>query len=291
MVKKLLGGKAPGVDEIHPQFLKALHAVGLSWLTCLCNIVWSSGQCLWIGKVVVPLFKIRGITINPQPPWVLEGTQKFADQSTCALDLEKALDCVPRGVLWGMFQKYQVPNLLISGLVRIASNDYDQKALCSKHNRHAFGFLVDSNDFCHQTPGVQECGRSFSSSSQQSSLSVQSPLSSHHQRTDRRSGKLTSDYKCTQMQADCTRTLEFFVDPPSEPTLIQERNHWHAMEVTQHFFETVSIQLERWYERKVLEVEEQTKVKMEQERQELLQHINVLEEELQKLKTGVNAET
>uniref|UniRef100_A0A3Q2XAN7 Uncharacterized protein n=1 Tax=Hippocampus comes TaxID=109280 RepID=A0A3Q2XAN7_HIPCM len=64
-----------------------------------------------------------------------------------------------------------------------------------------------------------------------------------------------------------------------------------AAAVTQHFFETVSIQLERWYERKVLEVEEQTKVKMEQERQELLQHINVLEEELQKLKTGVNAET
>lgn len=64
-----------------------------------------------------------------------------------------------------------------------------------------------------------------------------------------------------------------------------------AWQVTQHFFETVSIQLERWYERKVLEVEEQTKVKMEQERQELLQHINVLEEELQKLKTGVNAET
>ncbi|XP_051941714.1 ankyrin repeat domain-containing protein 6 isoform X2 [Hippocampus zosterae] len=170
-------------------------------------------------------------------------------------------------------------------------DDYEQKALCSKQNRHAFGFLVDANDLCRQTTGVQESGRSFSSSSRQSSLSIQSPLSNHHQRTDRRSGKLTSDYKCTQMQADCTRTLEFFVDPPSEPTLIQERNHWHAMEVTQHFFETVSIQLERWYERKVLEVEEQTKVKMEQERQELLQHINVLEEELQKLKTGVNAET
>ncbi|TWW73382.1 hypothetical protein D4764_15G0007760 [Takifugu flavidus] len=30
VVKKLLGGKAPGVDEIRPEFLKALDAVGQS---------------------------------------------------------------------------------------------------------------------------------------------------------------------------------------------------------------------------------------------------------------------
>ncbi|TWW81711.1 hypothetical protein D4764_01G0015260 [Takifugu flavidus] len=33
VVKKVLGGKAPGVDEIHPEFLKALDVVGLLWLT------------------------------------------------------------------------------------------------------------------------------------------------------------------------------------------------------------------------------------------------------------------
>ena len=33
VVKKLLGGKAPGVDEVRPEFLKALDVVGLSWLT------------------------------------------------------------------------------------------------------------------------------------------------------------------------------------------------------------------------------------------------------------------
>ena len=33
VVKKLLGGKAPGVDEVRPEFLRALDVVGLSWLT------------------------------------------------------------------------------------------------------------------------------------------------------------------------------------------------------------------------------------------------------------------
>ena len=33
MVRKLLGGRAPGVDEVRPEFLKALDVVGLSWLT------------------------------------------------------------------------------------------------------------------------------------------------------------------------------------------------------------------------------------------------------------------
>ncbi|KAK3541878.1 hypothetical protein QTP86_008137 [Hemibagrus guttatus] len=43
VVQQLLGGKAPGVDEIHPEYLKSLDVVGLSWLTHLCNIAWWSG--------------------------------------------------------------------------------------------------------------------------------------------------------------------------------------------------------------------------------------------------------
>ena len=39
VVGELLGGKAPGVDEIRPEMLKALDVVGLSWLTHLCNVV------------------------------------------------------------------------------------------------------------------------------------------------------------------------------------------------------------------------------------------------------------
>ena len=42
-VKKLDRGSAQGIDEIRPKLLKALDVVELSWLTRLCNIVWSSG--------------------------------------------------------------------------------------------------------------------------------------------------------------------------------------------------------------------------------------------------------
>ncbi|KAK3571094.1 hypothetical protein QTP86_001788 [Hemibagrus guttatus] len=59
VVQQLLGGKASGVDEIRPEYLKSLDVVGLSWLTRLCNIAWRSGTVPldWATGVVVPLFK------------------------------------------------------------------------------------------------------------------------------------------------------------------------------------------------------------------------------------------
>ncbi|KAK3553775.1 hypothetical protein QTP70_009301 [Hemibagrus guttatus] len=59
VVQQLLGGKAPGVDEICPEYLKSLDVVGLSWLTCLCNIAWRSGTVPldWATGLVIPLFK------------------------------------------------------------------------------------------------------------------------------------------------------------------------------------------------------------------------------------------
>ncbi|KAI3374595.1 hypothetical protein L3Q82_021173 [Scortum barcoo] len=59
VVHKLLSGKALGVDEIRPEYLKSLDVVGLSWLTRLCNIAWRLGTVplVWQTGVVVPLFK------------------------------------------------------------------------------------------------------------------------------------------------------------------------------------------------------------------------------------------
>uniref|UniRef100_A0A3P9PV83 Reverse transcriptase domain-containing protein n=1 Tax=Poecilia reticulata TaxID=8081 RepID=A0A3P9PV83_POERE len=84
VVKKLLGGRAPGVDEIRPEFLKALDVAGLCWLTRLCNITWTSGAVPldWQTGVVVPLFKkgdrrvcsnYRGITLLSLPGKVYSG--------------------------------------------------------------------------------------------------------------------------------------------------------------------------------------------------------------------------
>ena len=49
VVKKRHDDGAPGVGEIHPEFLEALDVVGLSWLTCLCNIAWV--RCFWTGRL------------------------------------------------------------------------------------------------------------------------------------------------------------------------------------------------------------------------------------------------
>ncbi|KAL6462549.1 hypothetical protein MHYP_G00289710 [Metynnis hypsauchen] len=78
VVGKLLGGKALGMDDIRLEFPRALDVVGLSWLTRLCNIAWTSKTVPleWQTGVVVPLFKkgdrrvcsnYRGITFLSLP--------------------------------------------------------------------------------------------------------------------------------------------------------------------------------------------------------------------------------
>ncbi|KAK3574271.1 hypothetical protein QTP86_004382 [Hemibagrus guttatus] len=183
VVQQLLGGKAPGVDEIHPEYLKSLDVVGLSWLTRLRNIAWRSGTVPldWATGVVIPLFRkgdrrvcsnYRGITLLSLPgkvysrvlEWrvrplvkpriqeeqcgfrpsrgtldqlynlhrVLEGSWEFAQPvHMCFVDLEKAFNHVPCGILWEMLWEYGVRGPLLRAvrslynqsrsLVRIAS--------------------------------------------------------------------------------------------------------------------------------------------------------------------------
>ncbi|XP_037305537.2 ankyrin repeat domain-containing protein 6b isoform X2 [Pungitius pungitius] len=82
------------------------------------------------------------------------------------------------------------------------------------------------------------------------------------------------------------RTLEVFGEQPSEPSFAQERDNMHAQEVTQYFFEAVSAQMERWYERKVQEARWQADQKAQADRDALMERIGYLEDELRMLRTN-----
>lgn len=82
------------------------------------------------------------------------------------------------------------------------------------------------------------------------------------------------------------RTLEVFGDQPSKPSFAQERDNMHALEVTQYFFEAVSTQMERWYERKVQEARWQADQRAQADRATLIERIAFLEDELRMLRTN-----
>ncbi|XP_066513095.1 ankyrin repeat domain-containing protein 6 [Hoplias malabaricus] len=87
-------------------------------------------------------------------------------------------------------------------------------------------------------------------------------------------------------QGGTVHTLEVFSQSPAEPSFDQERASLHALEVTERFFETVSTQLERWYERKILETQRAMELRAQQDRDGLLQRISSLENELQRLRAS-----
>uniref|UniRef100_A0A3B3TEW2 Ankyrin repeat domain 6b n=1 Tax=Paramormyrops kingsleyae TaxID=1676925 RepID=A0A3B3TEW2_9TELE len=97
----------------------------------------------------------------------------------------------------------------------------------------------------------------------------------------------------TAAQPGDAPTLEVIAGPPEviagppEPSFAQERESMHALEVTQYFFEAVSTQMERWYERKIQEARRQADQRAQRDRAALLERISCLEEELRLLRTNV----
>ena len=111
VVKQLYSGKAPEVDEIRPEMLKALGVMGLSWLTHLMKIAWKSGAVPkeWQTRVVVPLFKkgdqrvcanYWGITLRCLPgkvySKVLESQNQCQNQKRRQRSFQTIRDFIPQ---------------------------------------------------------------------------------------------------------------------------------------------------------------------------------------------------
>uniref|UniRef100_A0A671SU04 Ankyrin repeat domain-containing protein 6-like n=1 Tax=Sinocyclocheilus anshuiensis TaxID=1608454 RepID=A0A671SU04_9TELE len=72
----------------------------------------------------------------------------------------------------------------------------------------------------------------------------------------------------------------------AEASFAQKRENMHTLEVTQYFFEAVTLQMERWYERKIEEARWQANQRAQADRAALLDRISYLEDELRLLRTN-----
>uniref|UniRef100_A0A8C8VI11 Ankyrin repeat domain 6 n=1 Tax=Pelusios castaneus TaxID=367368 RepID=A0A8C8VI11_9SAUR len=79
--------------------------------------------------------------------------------------------------------------------------------------------------------------------------------------------------------------------PAGDQPAPQIKDTSQALEITQYFFEAVSTQMEKWYERKIEEAQCQANQKAQQDKAALQEHIKSLEEELNKLRTKVQKES
>ncbi|NWW91190.1 ANKR6 protein, partial [Rhynochetos jubatus] len=79
--------------------------------------------------------------------------------------------------------------------------------------------------------------------------------------------------------------------PAGQPPAPPLRDTSQALEITQYFFEAVSTQMEKWYERKIEEARCQANQKAQQDKAALKEHIKSLEEELSRLRTKVQKES
>ncbi|XP_067840989.1 ankyrin repeat domain-containing protein 6b [Heptranchias perlo] len=90
-----------------------------------------------------------------------------------------------------------------------------------------------------------------------------------------------------QQQSSMMLSAAHHTDQPT--TQIKESSP--ALEITQYFFEAVSTQMEKWYERKIEEARCQADQKAHQDKVALLEQIKSLEEELQKLRTKMQKDS
>uniref|UniRef100_A0A1A7X5H4 Ankyrin repeat domain 6b n=2 Tax=Iconisemion striatum TaxID=60296 RepID=A0A1A7X5H4_9TELE len=100
-----------------------------------------------------------------------------------------------------------------------------------------------------------------------------------------KSCKIRSQVQPKSREEPGLRTLHVFGDQTSGQSFTQARESMHAMEVTQYFFEAVSTQMERWYERKVQEARWQADQRARADKDVLIQKIACLEDELHMLRT------
>lgn len=84
------------------------------------------------------------------------------------------------------------------------------------------------------------------------------------------------------------RVLKVCGEQPSGASFAEERTNRHTVEVTQHLYEAMSTQLERWYERKMDEARLQTAQRTQAERGALVDRITHLEKELRSLRISKN---
>ncbi|XP_060712958.1 ankyrin repeat domain-containing protein 6b isoform X2 [Hemiscyllium ocellatum] len=112
------------------------------------------------------------------------------------------------------------------------------------------------------------------------------PVRGHNQSKSTQTKKSLSGRHRQQQSSTLLSTGQCMEQPR---TVVKES--MPVLEITQYFFEAVSTQMEKWYERKIEEARCQADQKAHQDKVALLEQIKSLEEELQKLRTKMQKDS
>ncbi|XP_048452911.1 ankyrin repeat domain-containing protein 6b isoform X2 [Rhincodon typus] len=131
----------------------------------------------------------------------------------------------------------------------------------------------------------------FQTSSETSAVKMDQPLRVHplrgYNQNKSTQTKKSLSVRHRQQQSSTLLSAAQCMEQPH--TLVKESIP--VLEITQYFFEAVSTQMEKWYERKIEEAKCQADQKAHQDKVALLEQIKSLEEELQKLRTKMQKDS